>query len=319
VAGQVDLTWTDGSKNETGFEIQRFDPGASAWTTLPTVTSPNSQSSGLQQGSTYRFRVRAVNGAGHSTWSETVLAIPAFALPNAPSSLVVEKKTSSLIHLHWSDSSSNESGFTVQSSTDGGTTYTDIGSVPANVTSYDAEGLASASYRFRVRAFNASGSSSPSGATAAIAIDSGIPGTPDNSFGTGGLVTEDFGNNWNENACAVKVLPDGKTLALGYAYTGTYQHRHLFLIFARYNKDGTADSSFGGGSGFVAVDHDLTDPTPDTVTTSDGAAFAFQGDDIIVAYTKIVSSSALSCTPKMSPVDDIESRPGKGRDEETIY
>jgi hypothetical protein len=38
-----------------------------------------------------------------------------------------------------------------------------------------------------------------------------------------------------------------------------------------------------------------------------------------VLVEAIYSDADLFCTPKMSPVDDIESRPGKGRDEEAIY
>jgi hypothetical protein len=74
VAARIDLTWTDNAHNESGFELQRFDPDATAWTTLPAV--PQGQTSVLDPGrnsdQAYRYRVRAVNAAGASPWSDTL-------------------------------------------------------------------------------------------------------------------------------------------------------------------------------------------------------------------------------------------------------
>jgi uncharacterized delta-60 repeat protein len=62
-------------------------------------------------------------------------------------------------------------------------------------------------------------------------------GTLDPTFGTGGKVTTDFGSN--EEAFAVAGQPDGKIVAAGGAATG--------FELARYNSDGSLDSTFGAG------------------------------------------------------------------------
>ncbi len=64
-------------------------------------------------------------------------------------------------------------------------------------------------------------------------------GTLDASFGVGGKVTTGFGG-WNNNAYAVAIQSDGKIVAAGYAEVGDF-------ALARYNSDGTLDTSFGNG------------------------------------------------------------------------
>ena len=71
-AGRVTLTWTDNATNETGFQIQRrgatwvtiaspaANPGTGTVTYIDTTVTP---------GTVYRYRVRAVNLAGNSAWS----------------------------------------------------------------------------------------------------------------------------------------------------------------------------------------------------------------------------------------------------------
>ena len=70
----VNLSWTDNATSEDSFTIERSPAGANTWTTAgtvgPNVTSFNS--TGLNGGTSYEHRVRAVNNAGASTWSNTV-------------------------------------------------------------------------------------------------------------------------------------------------------------------------------------------------------------------------------------------------------
>jgi hypothetical protein len=75
---QLDLSWTDRSNNETGFEIQRQTPGG-AWTPIATAAANATgySDTGLTPLSTYIYRVRAVNTLGPSAywsndaWAET--------------------------------------------------------------------------------------------------------------------------------------------------------------------------------------------------------------------------------------------------------
>jgi uncharacterized delta-60 repeat protein len=74
-------------------------------------------------------------------------------------------------------------------------------------------------------------------------------GSLDTSFGTGGKVTTDFDGN-SGNGQSVTVQSDGKIVVAGYFSTSSYI---LDFALARYNSDGSLDTSFGTG-GKVTTD-----------------------------------------------------------------
>jgi hypothetical protein len=67
---QVDLTWSDGSQDETGFELYRRD-GSGLWTWIATVGAGVTRFAdfNLRPATTYAYRVRARNDRGVSPWS----------------------------------------------------------------------------------------------------------------------------------------------------------------------------------------------------------------------------------------------------------
>src|ERR1043165_2507558 len=76
-------------------------------------------------------------------------------------------------------------------------------------------------------------------------------GTLDNTFGSGGTVTTDFGydyygNGYNSTATAVAIQSDGKIVVAGNISYGGYVIQTLFAL-VRYNSDGTLDNTFGSG------------------------------------------------------------------------
>ncbi|MEZ5436540.1 MAG: delta-60 repeat domain-containing protein [Pseudomonadales bacterium] len=74
------------------------------------------------------------------------------------------------------------------------------------------------------------------------------PGNLDASFGTGGITTTAIGTG--DGAHAVVQRADGKLVAAGYSYNGS---NYDFAV-ARYNTDGSLDTSFGtGGTTTTAV------------------------------------------------------------------
>jgi hypothetical protein len=84
---QVNLTWTDNSSNETGFEIDRSTTGNSGPFSLLATVAAGVVSYGdasLSAATEYCYRVRAVNGVGASAYEgpacSTTLASPAYAL-----------------------------------------------------------------------------------------------------------------------------------------------------------------------------------------------------------------------------------------------
>jgi hypothetical protein len=102
----------------------------------------------------------AVDDAGASTASASV-AFSISGLPNgAPTALVATSPSRKRINLVWKDNSTNESGFRVQRSADG-VNWTLVATVGVNVQSWsNTSGLTSGrTYHYRVRAYNAAGTS----------------------------------------------------------------------------------------------------------------------------------------------------------------
>ena len=79
----------------------------------------------------------------------------------APSNLTATAVSTSQINLHWSDNSANEAGFEIERCKVACSSYVLIAKVGPDATSYSDTGLsASRTYKYRVRAYNAAGTSS---------------------------------------------------------------------------------------------------------------------------------------------------------------
>jgi hypothetical protein len=79
MVGQPHLTWTDNSDDEDGFEIQRMITGTGTFAVVYTETFDIEQfhDTSVQGGTSYTYRVVAVNEAGDSSPSnEDEIATP---------------------------------------------------------------------------------------------------------------------------------------------------------------------------------------------------------------------------------------------------
>ena len=88
-------------------------------------------------------------------------------------------------------------------------------------------------------------------------LDNGAAGdsTPGDSFGTAGIVTTAFGGS-NEDARALAIQSDGKIIAAGQTALSVSANDNFAI--ARYNTDGSLDTSFDG-DGKVTTDFGLVD------------------------------------------------------------
>jgi len=165
------LSWNDNSSDETAFKIERSSDG-SAYITVATV-NPNTTgftNNGLAANTTYWFRVKATNAGGDSMPSNVDSEATLPNVPPAPSGLSVSVVSQTELQLSWTDTSSDESGFKIESSTDG-SSFTAAGATGADVQTFTAGSLtANTRYYFRVKATNAGGDSAPSNVASAITL-----------------------------------------------------------------------------------------------------------------------------------------------------
>jgi peptidyl-Asp metalloendopeptidase len=160
INGTVVLSWIDNASNESTFRLERSVNGGNflLWTVLPANTQTYTDPM-VSIGFTYAYRVSAANTLGTSPSSAPAsITVPGLP-PAAPSGLTAVPVSRTQITLNWQDNSDNETGFTIERSTNG-TTWSPIASVGANVRTFSNTGLRQAVlYSYRVRANNAWGSS----------------------------------------------------------------------------------------------------------------------------------------------------------------
>ncbi|MEI9921933.1 MAG: fibronectin type III domain-containing protein [Bacteroidota bacterium] len=156
---QINLTWTDASSTETGFEVERSTTSGSGFT-LVTTTAANATSfndTGLTATTTYYYRIRSVNAGGGSSYtSEASATTTSGGSINAPTSPAATALTGSTIKIDWTDASSNETGFEIQRSLTSGSGFSLVTTTAVNAVTFTDSGLTpSTTYYYRVRAVNA--------------------------------------------------------------------------------------------------------------------------------------------------------------------
>jgi hypothetical protein len=159
---QISLSWTDNADDESGFKIKRATVSGGPHSHIATVAADaeSHTDTGLNDGTTYYYRVCAFNAAGNSTDSNEDEATTLLA---APSGLSATAASSSRVDLSWTDNSVAESGYRIEQKTGSGGTYAEIAVIDADVATYSNTGLsASTAYYYRVRAYNGSDNSSNS-------------------------------------------------------------------------------------------------------------------------------------------------------------
>lgn len=156
---EIMLTWKDNSDIESEFEILRSTSGfifstiGNVDTNITTFTdqdaSPNVE---------YCYKVFAKRIAYRNSDTSEV-ACTTISPPSAPTGLISNALGTTDIWLAWIDNSSDEDGFEIQRSDDGGNSFFAIDSV-MNDTSYINSGLdPGTEYRYKVRAFSSGGPS----------------------------------------------------------------------------------------------------------------------------------------------------------------
>jgi titin len=203
----VNLTWTDNSALEDGYEVFRASQTAD-WAVIVTLPSNTTgyRDAALPDNQ-YWYFVRAVKDGGNSGNSNQAQAVIASSPPAAPSGLDAIPQTSTSVAVAWIDGSNNEAGFRLQRSSDGGATWTLVSET--NFTNALDQGRSpDAAVCYRAVAFNSAGESSPTNTdcTAPPAGPTGLTAT--------GIDGETIDFAWQDNSA----VEDAYELQLLYCY-----------------------------------------------------------------------------------------------------
>ncbi len=175
----VNLTWNDNSIAETSYLVQRSTAGG-AWENVVSIASPLDQVNGtgvrtfsdttVLPSTTYQYRIVALNEIGYGSefpsmtvqsTSDLVTATTSAppVIPAAPTNLTA---TLGSVDLAWTDNATNETGYVVERSDNGGAYFVLVSLAADSVSYKDTAILPGNTYSYRVFAVNAVGSSAPS-------------------------------------------------------------------------------------------------------------------------------------------------------------
>ncbi len=146
---RIDLYWQDNSQFEDMFVVESSKDG-STWTVAATTSASVTSAAimDLQPSTLWYFRVRAVENATASAWSNTATATT-FDF-SAPVNLVATGYSHAEVRLTWEDLSNGESGFVVEIRQGSGT-WSAVDTVGANATACIIGGLqSSTAYQCRI-------------------------------------------------------------------------------------------------------------------------------------------------------------------------
>jgi len=186
------VQWTlQSTRLETGILVERSADAGSTWQVAAGNMFAGSSylvDSGLIPGATYRWRVTSFTGrtqTGYQTYSYVssatstsssgiILSGTSGSAPTTPSLLTASAYDDTRVSLEWQLNAEDELGTSVEISTNGGSSWNQITTVGKWVWSCYVTGLvASTSYQFRIRTFNAGGYSSYTSAVTVSTLAAG--------------------------------------------------------------------------------------------------------------------------------------------------
>ena len=302
VPNQINLTWvtpgSDGGSSITGYKIFRTDNLTTPIATVGVVNAWNGDATGTI-GVSYTYNVHAVNAMGDSPAgvSDTVVH------GNVPAQVIVSSVAALLglaIKVDWGEPAANGyaiSSYVVESTVNGGTSWTNIGT--PNALTLTHQNLTEASqYQYRVSAVNALGTGPPSAMTTPAVTAGDVPDAPSGHSASQSGVAE-IGLAWAEpddheysideyriyrsltNGGTYTLLVDGLT---GLTHTDsslTVNQEYFYKIQAHNSLGWSADSTIVSA---LAAD------VPDQVTGLTSTAVA--GSDVDLAWSAAGDNSS---------------------------
>lgn len=279
-AREVNLAWSNTAAQATGFKVERAPDATGVFelvATLP-LTTPSYTDVGTLGAMSYRYRVYGYNATSASPPTEVAVTTPSYeSLPAEPLYLTDVMLTTSSLVLHWVDNSSIETGYIIYRAISSGS-FSEIGRVAGNVTSFTDSGIASnTTYAYKIRSYNAAGASerysdllyattpynnngvTSAGNFRAVATDSSVTFYW-NDQSTGETANLLLRINPDNTTTTISLPPNTDTHVLT---SGLYAGYHYHFYVAATNgsfQDGSNQVVVTGGAGFPAAPAPLTKP-----------------------------------------------------------
>ncbi len=203
---QVNLSWSASTDDVgvTGYRVQRCaGAGCSSFVQVAAPSGTSVSDTGLAAGTSYSYRVAAVDAASNTSGFSTVVTVttpaaPDTVPPSVPAGLSASAVSASQVNLSWSASTDNTAvtGYQVQRCAGAGCSSFVQVAAPSGTSVSDPGLTASTSYSYRVRAVDAAGNTS--GFSTVVTVT-----TPAPPAGPAGLVA-----GWSFDAGAGSVLAD---------------------------------------------------------------------------------------------------------------
>jgi uncharacterized delta-60 repeat protein len=157
--GALSVSWTDNSTDRLAFVIERAVDDLSNFVALDTVAANVKQfADQITRSHTHAYRVRAINDAGYSNYSN-VDALKWAPAPEGTVTLTVAAPTSAQANLTWQGAILYHDGFIVEYTTGTNSIYTALDTLPVTSTTFAHTIVRNTQYRYRVKAYNEAGSS----------------------------------------------------------------------------------------------------------------------------------------------------------------
>jgi hypothetical protein len=164
---ELAVTWSDNSSIESGFKLQRSTDNTN-FTEISSLSSNTTSynDTGLSEGTIYYYKVNAfLTGAANSSFTSSTSKYTKLNPPTNVKSTVVGNTWTSLT---WTNNSPKATTTTIERSTDG-VNFSQIGSVAANITSYDdLTAKESTQYHYRVMAKNSNTTSAYASSSSSV-------------------------------------------------------------------------------------------------------------------------------------------------------
>ena len=192
---QINLSWTaptnNGGPPVTGYKIEE-KVGTGSFTVIVTNTGNTNTSysrTSLTTGTSYTYRIFAINSVGPSTTSNEASATPtptsSITLPSPPTNLSATKVSQTQVNLSWNAPSDNGgsaiTGYKIEEKVGTGSFTVIVANTGNTNTSYSRTGLtAGMTYTYKVSAINSAGTSSPSNEVTSSQTIIAVPNPPSN-------------------------------------------------------------------------------------------------------------------------------------------